>query len=52
MTMNQGKIERNHYAIWNIVKLQNACSPSELEEPIYEFVEYHNNQCYNEAIDN
>jgi len=52
MTMNQGKIERNHYSIWNIFKLQNDFSPSELEEPINKFVEHHNNQRLDEAIDN
>jgi len=39
MTMTQGKIERYHRSMKNIVKLQNYFSPSELEQSINEFVE-------------
>jgi len=50
--MTQGKIERYHRSMKNVVKLQNYYSPSELEQSITEFVEYYNNQRYHEAIDN
>jgi len=48
----QGKIERWHRSLKNVVKLQNYYSPSELEQAIGEFVEYYNNQRYHESIDN
>jgi putative transposase len=50
--MTQGKIERWHRTMKNVVKLQNYYSPSELEQAIAEFVAYYNNQRYHEAIDN
>jgi len=50
--MTQGKIERWHRSMKNVVKLQNYYSPSELEQSIAEFVEYYNNQRYHETIDN
>jgi transposase InsO family protein len=50
--MTQGKIERWHRSMKNVVKLQNYYSPSELEQSIAEFVDYYNNQRYHEAIDN
>lgn len=50
--MTQGKIERYHRSMKNVVKLQNHYSPSELEQSITEFVEYYNNHRYHEAIDN
>ena len=50
--MTQGKIERWHRSMKNVVKLQNYYSPSELEQSIVEFVEYYNNQRYHESIDN
>lgn len=40
MTINQGKIERNHHSTWNIVKLLNDFSPNELEQSIKEFMEF------------
>lgn len=36
----------------NVVKLQHYYSPSELESAISEWVEYYNNQCYHESLDN
>ncbi len=45
--MTQGKIERRHRSMKNVVKLQNDYAPSELEHSITEFVEYDNNQLYN-----
>ena len=50
--MTQGKIERWHRSMKNVVKLQIYYSPSELEQSIADFVEYYNNQRYHEAIDN
>ena len=50
--MTQGKIERWHRSMKNVVKIQNYYSPSELEPSVAEFVEYSNNQRYHEAIDN
>ena len=50
--MTQGKIERWHRSMKNVVKLQNYDSPSELEKSIGEFVEYYNHERYHESIDN
>ena len=50
--MTQGKIERYHRFMKNVVKLLNYYSPSELGQSIAKFVEYYNNQRYHEAIDN
>jgi putative transposase len=50
--MTQGKIERYHRSMKNIVKLQNYYSPWELEREIAAFVEYYNHHRYHEALDN
>lgn len=50
--MTQGKIERWHRSMKNVVKLQNYYSPSELEKAIAEWVEYYNNKRYHEALEN
>lgn len=50
--MTQGKIERWHRSMKNVVKLQNYYSPSELEQAITEWVAYYNNQRYHEALEN
>ena len=50
--MTQGKIERWHRSMKNVVKLQHYYSPSELEKAISEWVEYYNNQRYHESLDN
>jgi len=50
--MTQGKIERWHRSMKNVVKLQNYYSPSELEQAIADFVAYYNHERYHEAIDN
>jgi len=50
--MTQGKIERWHRSMKNIVKLQHYYSPSELERAISEWVEYYNNQRYHESLKN
>ena len=48
----QGKIERWHRSMKNVVKLQIYYSPSQLAEAIDDFVEYYNNQRYHESLDN
>lgn len=50
--MTQGKIERYHRSLKNILLLENYYNPSELEEQIRFFVEYYNNQRYHEALNN
>jgi transposase InsO family protein len=50
--MTQGKIERYHRSLKNIVKLQHYYSPSQQTEALEDFVEYYNNQRYHESLDN
>jgi transposase InsO family protein len=50
--MTQGKIERYHRSLKNIVKLQHYYSPVQLMEAIADFVEYYNNQRYHESLNN
>jgi len=50
--MTQGKIERYHRSMKNIVTLDNYYSPEELEAEISSFVEYYNNERYHESLDN
>ncbi len=50
--MTQGKIERWHRSMKNVVKLQHYYSPFELEKAIAEWVEYYNNQRYHESLNN
>lgn len=50
--MTQGKIERYHRSMKNIVKLQNYYSPWELDREIARFVEYYNHHRYHESLDN
>ena len=50
--MTQGKIERWHRSMKNVVRLENYYSPSELEAAIGAFVKYYNNARYHEALDN
>lgn len=50
--MTQGKIERYHRSMKNVVKLQTFCFPWELERAIGEFVAYYNNERYHESLDN
>ena len=50
--MTQGKIERYHRSLKNIVKMQHYYSPSQLREAIAGFVNYYNNQRYHESLDN
>ena len=50
--MTQGKIERDHRSMKNMVNLQNYFLPGELEAQIANFVSYYNNQWYDESLDN
>jgi transposase InsO family protein len=50
--MTQGKIERYHRSLKNIVKMQHYYSPSQLREAIAGIVKYYNNQRYQESQDN
>jgi len=50
--MTQGKIERFHRSLKNILLLEHYYSPSELEEQIRLFVEYYNNRRYHESLNN
>ena len=48
----QGKIERYHRTMKNVVKLQNYYFPGELEAEIEKFVDDYNNERYHESLDN
>jgi len=50
--MTQGKIERYHRSMKNILLLQNYYSPDELSDQIDLFIEYYNNHRYHEALNN
>jgi len=50
--MTQGKIERYHRSMKNIVNLQNYFLPTDLEVEIASFVNYYNHQRYHESLDN
>lgn len=48
----QGKIERYHRSMKNVVKLENYYLPGDLINRLEEFVEYYNNHRYHESIHN
>ena len=48
----QGKIERYHRSIKNVITLHNYYFPTELEQAISEFVNYYNNKRYHESLNN
>ena len=48
----QGKIERYHRTMKNVVKLENYYFPWELEAALRDFVAYYNNERYHESLDN
>jgi transposase InsO family protein len=50
--MTQGKIERYHRSMKNIVLLENYYSPPELEDQISVFVDYYNHDRYHESLEN
>jgi putative transposase len=48
----QGKLERYHRSIKNVVTLENYYMPWQLERAIGRFVEFYNHQRYHEALGN
>ena len=48
----QGKIERYHRTMKNVVKLQHYYFSWELEAALRDFVAYYNNERYHESLDN
>lgn len=50
--MTQGKIERYHKTLKNVVNLQNYYLPGDLEKEIAAFVKYYNNERYHESLKN
>ena len=50
--MTQGKIERYHRSMKNIILLEHYYSPNELKERIGAFVDYYNNERYHESLNN
>lgn len=50
--MTQGKIERYHRSMKNVVKLDTYYFPWELEQAIAAFVQYYNNERYHESLNN
>lgn len=48
----QGKIERYHRSMKNVVKLNNYYYPEQLKDAIDQFVNYYNNQRYHESLNN
>jgi putative transposase len=49
--MTQGKIERYHLSMKNLVLLQNYVYPWDLEREIARFVDYYDHQRYHESLD-
>jgi putative transposase len=50
--MTQGKIERYHRSMKNILLLENYYCPEDLKAQIAEFVAYYNHRRYHESLDN
>jgi len=48
----QGKIERYHRSMKNVIKLEHYYSPEQLEKALEKFVQYYNFERYHEAINN
>jgi len=48
----QGKIERYHRSMKNVVKLDHYYYPEELKAALQQFVHYYNHQRYHESLDN
>ena len=48
----QGKIERYHRSMKNVIKLDNYYLPGDLEQEISKWVEYYNNERLHESLDN
>ncbi|WP_080059453.1 integrase core domain-containing protein [Spirosoma aerolatum] len=50
--MTQGKIERYHRSMKNVLLLEHYYSPDELRTRLTECVDYNNHQRYHESLDN
>jgi len=50
--MTQGKIERYHLSMKNVVELEVYRFPSDLEKAIVSFIQYYNEERYHESLDN
>ena len=50
--MTQGKIERYHRSMKNVVKLEHYYFPWELEHAIEQWVQHYNHERYHESLDN
>jgi putative transposase len=50
--MTQGKIERYHRSLKNVVKLEQYYSPWEVERAVARFVEEYNHRRYHESLQN
>ena len=50
--MTQGKIERYHRSLKNVITLDNYYLPEELEDQIRLFIAHYNNYRYHESLDN
>ncbi len=50
--MTQGKIERYHRTLKNVVKLQHYWAPWELEQELGRFIRWYNEERYHESLDN
>ena len=50
--MTQGKIERYHRSMKNVVKLENYYYPWQLEKAIADWVQHYNQERYHESLDN
>lgn len=48
----QGKIERFHRSMKNVVKLDNYYYPWELNEAVAKYIDFYNNHRYHEALNN
>ena len=50
--MTQGKIERFHRSMKNVVKLDTFFFPWQLKQAVQAFIHYYNNERYHESLDN
>jgi putative transposase len=50
--MTQGKIERYHRSMKNVILLENYFLPGHLERSVANFVDYYNTRRYHESLDN
>jgi len=48
----QGKIERYHRSMKNVINLDNYYHPEQLKEAVGKFVDYYNNNRYHESLNN